>query len=330
MCRVMGVIFGPGGPEAEEFTPAQAGRRMLPALVKGGPHAYGWMTWNGEGDIIRKRYVGRSDIPRNARRIQAPRNARWFIGHTRYATHGSPKHEWNNHPIVHGDIMGIHNGVLRNHESILSITGREDERSEVDSEAIFAAVHKWGIEEGLRSIVGDMVTVFVDQRDPEVINIARSYGRPLVMAWTKNGSLVFASEKQALDKLGVPLTEYTTTLGDNRLLQVRDGVIFNRSTYREEPKPVHVSTTSFRGNVEVRYSASATRRAMMQQSDDEVDAMVERIEQASMDQERLGRLRRNAKNEIEAAREFIAQERQKAAEKAAARRKTKVGADEEG
>lgn len=327
MCRVMGVIFGPGGPEAEEFTPTQAGRRMLPALVRGGPHAYGWMHWDGKGGVVRKRYVGRSDAPRNIRRIQAPRDLRWFVGHTRWATHGDPKHEWNNHPILHGNIMGIHNGVLRNHDTILDITGREDERSEVDSEAIFAAVNRWGVEEGLRSIQGDMVTIFVDQREPDVVNIARSDGRPLVMAWTKNGSLVFASEKQALVKLGVPLSEYTTMRGDNRLLQVRDGVIFNRVTYREEPKPVHVTANSFRGNVEVRYSASATRRAMMTQ-DEELDAMIERIERKSMDQENLGRLRRNAKNEIEAAREFIAKERAKAHAKAKAR-KVKVGAEEE-
>lgn len=56
------------------------------------------------------------------------------VGHTRHATHGSPKINRNNHPFSVGRLVGVHNGVFagyRKWQSKLELEG------ECDSEAIF-------------------------------------------------------------------------------------------------------------------------------------------------------------------------------------------------
>jgi asparagine synthetase B (glutamine-hydrolysing) len=137
----------------------------------------------------------------------------------------------NNHPLHHGDIVGVHNGVIRNYSDILKVTGRQDPLTEVDSESIFAAVNKWGGKAGLARVSGDMVAVYVNLLELDTIYLAKSHGRPLVMATTPAGSLVWASEEQALDALGMDLTNYSE-LGTNRLLTVKQGKVVSRIQYR--------------------------------------------------------------------------------------------------
>jgi predicted glutamine amidotransferase len=211
---------------------------MFPALVERGPDAWGWMAWNGT-EVLADKHRGRSDS-RGARALMAniDPNSRWLVGHTRRATHGSPRDPLNNHPIRHRNIVGVHNGMIRNYNGILRVTGRDDPRAEVDSEAVFAAVYRWGARNGLRAIDGSVVAAFTNWRHaPETLMLARSHSRPIAMAWTPAGSLVFASEEGALDSLGWNLSDYTTML-THRLLYVREGKITKRVDYlvRREPQ----------------------------------------------------------------------------------------------
>lgn len=211
---------------------------MFPAIVHRGPHAFGWMTYNPATGITIEKHKGRSDTPKAIEKMNLDDDATWLVGHVRYATHGDPKNMNNNHPLVHGSIVGVHNGVLRNHDSILKDTGREKANTQVDSEAIFAAVNKWGIRGGLARINGDMVTVFASTKHPAVLRIARSHGRPLVYATTAAGSLIFASECCVIDACGIDLVggdnPYTDVTGRNRLLTVRLGRVTERVQYRKD------------------------------------------------------------------------------------------------
>lgn len=61
---------------------------------------------------------------------------RAYLGHCRAATYGDKSNNVNNHPIKIGNLVGIHNGTLRNHEEIFKhLKCKRD--GEVDSEAIF-------------------------------------------------------------------------------------------------------------------------------------------------------------------------------------------------
>jgi glutamine phosphoribosylpyrophosphate amidotransferase len=224
-------------------------RILYGALADGGPHAHGYMRYDGSKVTYYKQpgsVAVRSNM-RNVTRLIREGETKWVVGHVRFATHGKPERNVNNHPILHGNILGVHNGVLRNHADILKITGRRDPSAVVDSEAIFSAVNKWGHTPGLRKIIGDMVAIYTDLRKPHLVHIAKTQGRSLAMGWTMNGNLIFASERQALLRLeahGVKFSGDLTAIREMRHLIVRDGKIIYRHTFGEpekKPEPVRTS-----------------------------------------------------------------------------------------
>lgn len=283
MCRLWGVQYGPEGAEAEQWTPSEMAQIMMPALVERGPHAFGWATWDGQ-DIDVQKFPGRPDTAEAIAKMNLEPNPKWIIGHTRWATHGDPAVNINNHPVRHHNILGAHNGVLTNHESILRVTGRYDNSSELDSEAIFAAIHKWGHRKGLSKIAGSMAVSYIDMEKPHIMNLARSQGRPLVYARTEAGSLIWSSEEQAIKKLAIK-TGKIHTVPAFTFLRLKDGKVWQRAQLRSSPTMAPMQ--SARG-----YSASSTRRAM---------------------------LSAQAQDEVERAEAFIARERAKSSARASAR-----------
>lgn len=63
-----------------------------------------------------------------------------FMGHCRKTSVGLANDNANNHPISVGDIVGVHNGTLTNHDQIFKMLKCE-RAGEVDSEAIIRLVH---------------------------------------------------------------------------------------------------------------------------------------------------------------------------------------------
>lgn len=258
MCRIFGISYGPKGPEGEELSPTELAQIMFPALIKRGPHAWGWMA-NVEGEVLTHKQPGRCDVPETIASMELPDSPKWVVGHTRWATTGDPEDNRNNHPIRHGNVIGVHNGVLRNYEPILSVTGREVKGTEVDSEAIFAAVNKWGHRAGLNKIMGDMVTVYVHDDKPETLHIAKSIGRPLFFGKTEAGSTLFASEEQALEATGIVLPDSITELRSYELHRLRGGEVKSRVRYRTE---VHSFSQQKAPSNGKHFSVGRTRRRM--------------------------------------------------------------------
>jgi predicted glutamine amidotransferase len=244
MCRIWGISYN---ENEEDLSTAQIAAILFPALVRQGPHAYGWAQWvpnkdtdPTKPDVTWAKFPGRCDTNSALENIlkNVSDDAYWVIGHTRWATNGDPADVRNNHPIPHGDIVGVHNGVLTNFEEILDVTGREDPKTEVDSEAIFAAVNKWGHIKGLRKIKGAMVAVYSRITEPDTIYIARSTGRQLTLGWTDRGNLIWASDKEALLQLepDIVFTKFST-VSEDRVLAVSYGDIVERKTFRPRPRP---------------------------------------------------------------------------------------------
>lgn len=244
MCGIFGISYGPGGAAAEEWSPTEYAQQMFPAIVHRGPHAFGWMSYNPETGIDVVKHVGKVTDDHNSALISLDDNCSWFVGHVRFYTNGSPDNLANNHPLVHGGVVGVHNGVLKDWEPILAETGREDPTAEVDSEAIFAAVNKWGITEGLRRINGNMVTVFTETKHPAVLHIARSVGRPLVYTTTPTGALVFASECCVIDSCEIQHDDYINLNGQYRHLTVTKGKVVGREQYKVVQPPAKPGKSS--------------------------------------------------------------------------------------
>lgn len=253
MCRLWGVSYK---DYEEDLTPSQIASILFPALVRQGPHAYGWAQWVPGDGVSWEKHPGRVDTDEGIKNIitGVSDDAYWVIGHTRWATTGDPKDSRNNHPIPHGDIVGIHNGVIGNYEEILAETGREDPKTEVDSEAIFAAVNRWGHRKGLRKLRGSLVAVYTNVTNPETFYIARTSGRYLTLGWTDRGNLIFASEKEALLQLepDITFTKFST-VSENRIISISYGDITDRANIVPPQKklsgvPVRASVTTIGPN----------------------------------------------------------------------------------
>lgn len=233
MCRIFGVSYG---DKPEDLTPGEIAERLFPAYVQGGPHSYGYMQYQPEEGITYDKWQGRSDTELAMDRVYyaIKEDAKWWVGHTRWLTNGSASISSNNHPIPHGNIIGVHNGKIDNFKEILDKTGRQQLMTTVDSEAIFAAVNRWGPRKGLRRVRGKMVTVFADKRTPDRIRIARSHSRYLTVAWTKNGNFIFGTEKGPIQELEIESNirfVKWSVVSEYRLLTVQNGKITERGTY---------------------------------------------------------------------------------------------------
>ena len=131
----------------------------------------------------------------------------------------------NNHPIRHGSVVGIHNGIIENDEEIFAHYrfDRAEPEMTVDSEAIFALMEATeGDHRALEQLYGAMATAWLDERDGDELVLARGLARPL---WLGRGrrELFFASTRSALEvverTLRVSLRK--TALHEGRVLRVR-------------------------------------------------------------------------------------------------------------
>src|SRR5262245_36645451 len=172
-------------------------------------------------------------------RVSVPPTATQLLVHVRDYTKGHPSIAANNHPVRHGPVVGIHNGIITNDDELLEPydCARAEPQMTVDSEAIFAvAAHSLSDPRALEELEGAMAAAWFDERQPAVIHVARGTGRPLWVGQGRDG-VFFASTKLALEVLehycGMSLRKRQVREGT--LLALRDGAIAARSRF----KPKH-------------------------------------------------------------------------------------------
>jgi predicted glutamine amidotransferase len=127
-----------------------------------------------------------------------------FIGHNRSATSGLIR-DTNAHPFQIGDITGVHNGTLEDSDKKM-LEEWVGEKFNVDSEALFAAIAKFGAKEvipklskGRDHFKGAWSLVWWDKSN-KTLNFLRNSHRPLWYCFSKDFKLLFwASEFWMLD-----------------------------------------------------------------------------------------------------------------------------------
>jgi glucosamine 6-phosphate synthetase-like amidotransferase/phosphosugar isomerase protein len=198
-----------------------AAQALLAGIAERGADAVGY-AYRGPGDaypIVTKQRTPASLL---LERVRVPAHATELLVHVRDYTKGHPSIPANNHPVRHGPVVGIHNGIILNDDELLAdfSCARAEPRMTVDSEAIFAlAAHSDNDPRALEALTGAMATAWLDQREPGIVFAARGVGRPLWLGRGRN-EIFFASTRAALDivseYLGVRL----------RATEVRDGTFF--------------------------------------------------------------------------------------------------------
>jgi len=176
-----------------------AAQALLTGIAERGADATGYAyRAPGEGVDIHKQRSGASEL---LDRVEIHPAATEVLLHVRDYTKGHPKIEANNHPIRHGAVVGIHNGIIFNDDELMEQYGfeRAEPGMTVDSEAIFAlAEHGDGDAAVLEQLRGSMATAWLDERRAGAVYCARGTGRPLWLGEGR-GATFFASTEQALE-----------------------------------------------------------------------------------------------------------------------------------
>src|SRR5881392_1890408 len=195
MCGIAGYSLS-AASSVERTLAAQA---LLAGIAERGADAVGYAHRCPGGPVeIHKQRSGASAL---LDQVVLPASATEVLVHVRDYTKGHPRIEANNHPIRHGAVVGVHNGIIFNDDELMENHGfeRAEPLMTVDSEAIFAlAEASDGSAKALEQLRGSMATAWLDERRPGTVFLARGVGRPL---WVGAGrdEIFFASTKAALE-----------------------------------------------------------------------------------------------------------------------------------
>lgn len=232
MCGIAGYGIG----ERSTIDRTLAVQALLAGIAERGADAVGYAhRAQGEPVSVRKQRTGASALLDS---VGVPATTSQALVHVRDFTKGHPTIAANNHPIRHGSIVGIHNGIIENDEELFArhrIERAEPEMT-VDSEAIFALVDVYGTRtDVLEQLHGAMASAWIDERDPDALHVARGIARPL---WIGRGrhEVLFASTRPALElaERALRVTLRKTEVPEGRLLSIRDGRIAAQTRWRPD------------------------------------------------------------------------------------------------
>jgi glucosamine 6-phosphate synthetase-like amidotransferase/phosphosugar isomerase protein len=123
-----------------------------------------------------------------------------IISHTRYYTKGKPDNNLNNHPFDIGNVVGLHNGSIKNDDFLFSKYAKEFTRiGEVDSEIIFQLINHYNQEgityAGLKKALEDtflkgvFALAFVHKNNPNMLNLVKQE-KPMYVAYGQEAGIV--------------------------------------------------------------------------------------------------------------------------------------------
>jgi glucosamine 6-phosphate synthetase-like amidotransferase/phosphosugar isomerase protein len=232
MCGIAGYSLS-ASSQVDRTLAAQA---LLAGIAERGADAVGYAYRRGTRKAaIHKQRSGASAL---LEQVVLPTSATEALIHVRDYTKGHPRIEANNHPIRHGAVVGVHNGIILNDDELMEQHGFERAEPEmtVDSEAIFALAEAHeGAPGALEQLRGSMATAWFDERRPGTLFLARGVGRPL---WIGEGreETLFASTKAALEVaerfLGLKLRK--RELAEGTFAVVADGEVLEKLRFKPD------------------------------------------------------------------------------------------------
>jgi glucosamine 6-phosphate synthetase-like amidotransferase/phosphosugar isomerase protein len=214
-----------------------AAQALLAAIAERGADAVGY-AYRAPDVAYATVVKQRTPASQLLERVSVPVEANQLLVHVRDYTKGHPSINANNHPVRHGPVVGIHNGIITNDDELLAphSCARAEPRMTVDSEAIFAlAAHSRNDARALEHLRGAMATGWLDEREPGVVYVARGAGRPLWVGEARN-AVFFASTKLALEVVGeyCGLRLRKRELREGTWLALREGEIAHRERFRPD------------------------------------------------------------------------------------------------
>lgn len=174
-----------------------------------GRHASGYAVINDDGFTLYKRPIAANELIKTEKHQELMNNfigytTHAIIGHTRYATQGTPQVSYNNHPIRIGSIIGTHNGSIWNDDQ-LAKQNNIIRNGQVDSEVLFQIIENCNLSDfincKLPTVNGLISSVWTDIDEPNIIYVLKG-NKPLSMVYNKKlDSYFYASLEEHLGDL---------------------------------------------------------------------------------------------------------------------------------
>jgi glucosamine--fructose-6-phosphate aminotransferase (isomerizing) len=132
-----------------------------------------------------------------------------FIGHSRLVTNGTHELHQNNQPVTTGGVVGVHNGIIVNQNSLWKQYPEMKRQYQVDSEVIFSLIrmfHQKGITIGEATqrtfyAIQGMASVAVLFDDLDHLLLATNNGSLYQCVTEMEALFIFASERFILEQL---------------------------------------------------------------------------------------------------------------------------------
>jgi glutamine phosphoribosylpyrophosphate amidotransferase len=233
MCGIAGYSLDPRS-SVERTLLAQS---LLAAIAERGADAVGY-AFRGPEQRYPTVVKQRTPASQLLDRVVVPQEANQLLVHVRDFTKGHPSIAANNHPVRHGPVVGIHNGIIMNDDELLAphACARSEPRMTVDSEAIFALVaHSRNAPGALELLRGALATAWIDERVSGTVFAARGSARPLWLGECAEG-VVFASTERALEIVEhyCPLTLAKREVSEGTWLELRNGTVVSSERFRHD------------------------------------------------------------------------------------------------
>src|SRR3954453_570404 len=160
MCGVAGDSLRPSS-SVERTLAAQA---LLAAIAERGADAVGY-AYRAPDETYPTVVKQRTPASKLLERVAVPAESNQLLVHVRDYTKGHPSIAANNHPVRHGPVVGIHNGIIVNDDDLLAGHAcARPGRMTVDSEAILAlAAHTRSRATAFEQLHGSMAAAWMDE-----------------------------------------------------------------------------------------------------------------------------------------------------------------------
>jgi len=242
MCGIFGVIAKAESDYSNRFL-----KKSLVTLARlseaRGKDSSGLCTLNNldssfhvvKGPIAANNLLKRDKVKNDINKVFSIENSdklKLAFGHARLVTNGTQLEEANNQPVVKGDIICVHNGIVVNVDDLWSNHKKADREHEIDTEVIPALV-RMELDEGksvessvinsIKKILGT-ASVAMTFTDIEKFVLATNNGS-LYILHNNRDIIYFASESGMLRDL-VKKMSLKSTIGDFELIQLKANRIF--------------------------------------------------------------------------------------------------------